>query len=141
MRGRRDVHAPYQYHRHENGERRRASNGNPALRLCIQLLGLWGKRARGSRDRRPDPVSLYAQTKIDSERELLAGLRDNVFVTILRFATVFGDSRRARFDLVGNLFTAQAMTDGLITVIGPDQFRPFIHVRDLRAFDCHGSHG
>ena len=78
-----------------------------------------------------NPVSLYAQTKIDSERELLAGLRDNFFVTILRFATVFGDSRRARFDLVGNLFTAQAMTDGLITVIGPDQFRPFIHVRDL----------
>lgn len=78
-----------------------------------------------------NPVSLYAQTKIDSERELLAGLRDNFFVTILRFATVFGDSRRPRFDLVGNLFTAQAMTDGLITVIGPDQFRPFIHVRDL----------
>ena len=78
-----------------------------------------------------NPVSLYAQTKIDSEREALPGLRDNFFVTILRFATVFGDSRRPRFDLVGNLFTAQAMTDGLITVIGPDQFRPFIHVRDL----------
>src|SRR5262249_55207108 len=30
-----------------------------------------------------------------------------------------------------NLFTAQAMTDGLITVIGPQQWRPFIHVRDL----------
>lgn len=78
-----------------------------------------------------NPVSLYAQTKIDSERELLAGLRDNFYVTILRFATVFGDSRRPRFDLVGNLFTAQAMTDGLITVIGPQQYRPFIHVRDI----------
>jgi nucleoside-diphosphate-sugar epimerase len=78
-----------------------------------------------------NPVSLYAQTKIDSERELLAGLRDEFYVTVLRFATVFGDSRRPRFDLVGNLFTAQAMTDGLITVIGPDQYRPFIHVRDL----------
>jgi len=78
-----------------------------------------------------NPVSLYAQTKIDSERELLASLRDDFFVTVLRFATVFGDSRRPRFDLVGNLFTAQAMTDGLITVIGPDQCRPFIHVRDL----------
>lgn len=78
-----------------------------------------------------NPVSLYAQTKIDSERELLAALRDDFFVTILRFATVFGDSRRPRFDLVGNLFTAQAMTDGLITVIGPNQCRPFIHVRDL----------
>jgi len=52
-------------------------------------------------------------------------------VTILRFATVFGHSRRARFDLVGNLFAAQGMVDGLIRVIGPDQWRPFIHVRDL----------
>jgi len=78
-----------------------------------------------------NPVSIYAQTKIDSEQELLAGLRDEFYATILRFATVFGDSRRPRFDLVANLFTAQAMTDGLITVIGPNQRRPFIHVRDL----------
>jgi nucleoside-diphosphate-sugar epimerase len=78
-----------------------------------------------------NPVSLYAQTKIDSERELLATARDDFFVTVLRFATVFGHSRRPRFDLVANLFTAQAMTDGRITVIGPDQWRPFIHVRDL----------
>jgi nucleoside-diphosphate-sugar epimerase len=77
------------------------------------------------------PVSLYAQTKIDSERELLSIVRDEFFVTVLRFATVFGHSRRPRFDLVGNLFTAQAMTDGLITVVGPNQWRPFIHVRDL----------
>jgi nucleoside-diphosphate-sugar epimerase len=78
-----------------------------------------------------NPVSMYAQTKIDSERELLTALRDEFYVTVLRFATVFGDSKRPRFDLVGNLFTAQAMTDGLLTVIGPDQCRPFIHVRDL----------
>jgi nucleoside-diphosphate-sugar epimerase len=78
-----------------------------------------------------NPVSIYAQTKIDSERELLTALRDEFYVTVLRFATVFGDSPRPRFDLVGNLFTAQAMTDGLITVIGPNQRRPFIHVRDL----------
>jgi nucleoside-diphosphate-sugar epimerase len=78
-----------------------------------------------------NPVSMYAQTKIDSENELLYSGRDDFFVTVLRFATVFGHSPRPRFDLVGNLFTAQAMTDGLITVIGPHQWRPFIHVRDL----------
>jgi nucleoside-diphosphate-sugar epimerase len=78
-----------------------------------------------------NPVSLYAQTKIDSERELLFSVRDEFFVTVLRFATVFGHSWRPRFDLVANLFTAQAMNDGLITVMGPDQWRPFVHVRDL----------
>jgi nucleoside-diphosphate-sugar epimerase len=78
-----------------------------------------------------NPVSLYAKTKIDSERELLANVRDGFYVTVLRFATVFGHSSRPRFDLVANLFSAQAMTDGLITVIGPNQWRPFVHVRDL----------
>jgi len=80
---------------------------------------------------RLNPVSLYAQTKIDSENELLFSVRDDFFVTILRFATVFGHSRRPRFDLVANLFAAQAMTDGLLTVVGPSQWRPFIHVRDV----------
>jgi nucleoside-diphosphate-sugar epimerase len=78
-----------------------------------------------------NPVSLYAQTKIDSERELLHGVPDDFFVTVLRFATVFGHSYRPRFDLVANLFTAQAVADGRITVVGPDQWRPFVHVRDL----------
>jgi nucleoside-diphosphate-sugar epimerase len=77
------------------------------------------------------PVSLYARTKIDSERELLLAPDENFFATVLRFATVFGHSRRPRFDLVANLFTAQAFTDGEITVTGEDQWRPFIHVRDL----------
>lgn len=78
-----------------------------------------------------NPVSLYAQTKIDSERELLHGVPDGFYVTVLRFATVFGHSFRPRFDLVANLFTAQAMNNGRITVVGADQWRPFVHVRDL----------
>ena len=78
-----------------------------------------------------NPVSLYAQTKIDSENELFYSVPDDFFVTILRFATVFGHSRRPRFDLVANIFTAQAFTDGKITVFGPNQWRPFIHVSDL----------
>jgi nucleoside-diphosphate-sugar epimerase len=78
-----------------------------------------------------NPVSLYAQTKIDSERELLLCTDENFTVTVLRFATVFGHSRRARFDLVANLFTAQAFIDGKVTVTGESQWRPFVHVRDL----------
>lgn len=78
-----------------------------------------------------NPVSLYARTKIDSEHELLLCPDENFAVTVLRFATVFGHSRRPRFDLVANLFTAQAMTDRRITLTGEGQWRPFVHVRDL----------
>ena len=82
------------------------------------------------------PVSLYAETKVDSERELLSSIPDDFVVTILRFATVFGDSRRPRFDLVANVFSAQAVVNKKITVIGPDQWRPFVHVKDLARAIC-----
>lgn len=78
-----------------------------------------------------NPVSLYARTKIGSEQELLGDMYDAFHPTILRFATVFGHSRRMRFDLVTNLFTAQAYYNGTITVTGGDQWRPFIHVADV----------
>jgi len=78
-----------------------------------------------------NPVSLYAQTKIDSENDLLKDPFDHFHPTVLRFATVFGHSKRMRFDLVANLFCAQAYHNGKITVIGGDQWRPFIHVKDI----------
>lgn len=78
-----------------------------------------------------NPVSLYARTKIESEQELLQVIPDGYTLTVLRFATVFGHSRRPRFDLVANLFVAQAFHNGVITVHGGDQWRPFVHVSDL----------
>jgi nucleoside-diphosphate-sugar epimerase len=78
-----------------------------------------------------NPVSLYAKTKIDSEQEILNDKTPDFNPTILRFATVFGHSRRPRFDLVANLFTAQAYNDGRITVTGRGQWRPFIHAADI----------
>ncbi len=78
-----------------------------------------------------NPVSLYAQTKIDSEKAILADKSKDLHPVILRFSTVFGHSRRPRFDLVVNLFTAQAYNDGVITVKGSNQWRPFVYVGDL----------
>ncbi|MBA3468094.1 MAG: NAD-dependent epimerase/dehydratase family protein [Herpetosiphonaceae bacterium] len=76
------------------------------------------------------PVSLYAQTKLDSERILLELAGATFAPTILRFATIYGLSPRPRFDLVVNLLTAKAVREGKITVFGGDQWRPFVHVDD-----------
>lgn len=84
-----------------------------------------------SEESKLNPVSLYAQTKIDSEKEILNDDSKDFHPTILRLATVFGDSRRQRFDLVANLFVAQAYNDGVITVTGSSQWRPFIHPQDI----------
>lgn len=78
-----------------------------------------------------NPVSLYAQTKIDSEKELLQDTHDNFHPVILRFATVFGHSRKPRFDFVANLFVSQAYLDGKITLTRGELWRPFIHVNDV----------
>jgi nucleoside-diphosphate-sugar epimerase len=78
-----------------------------------------------------NPISLYAQTKVDSEQALLAARSEAFHPTILRFATVFGLGYRPRFDLVVNLLTARAYQDGKITIFNGEQWRPFIHVRDV----------
>jgi nucleoside-diphosphate-sugar epimerase len=76
------------------------------------------------------PVSVYAKSKSDSE-ELLLDLADDSFAPcVLRFGTLYGLSERPRFDLVVNLLTAKAVTEGQITVFGGDQWRPFLHVAD-----------
>ena len=77
-----------------------------------------------------NPVSLYARSKIAAERVLLQLTDQNFAPTILRFGTIYGLSGRTRFDLVINLLSAKAVTEGKITVMGGDQWRPFVHVDD-----------
>lgn len=80
-----------------------------------------------------NPVSLYARSKIASERVLLQMADSRFAPTILRFGTIYGLSGRTRFDLVVNLLTAKALVDGEITIFGGDQCRPFLHVDDAAA--------
>jgi nucleoside-diphosphate-sugar epimerase len=77
-----------------------------------------------------NPLSIYAQTKVDSENILMASKAPDFAPTILRFGTLFGLSARMRFDLVANLFVARAAASGKITVLNGDQWRPFLHVQD-----------
>lgn len=77
-----------------------------------------------------NPISLYARSKIACEKILLELADDNFSPVILRFSTIFGFSGRTRFDLVVNLLTAKACFDKQITVMGGDQWRPFLHVED-----------
>lgn len=83
-----------------------------------------------------NPLSLYAESKIDSEEIILHDTHDkfsnpnDITPTILRLGTIFGWSRRMRFDLVVNLLTAKAVLEDDIPVYGGDQYRPLVHVED-----------
>jgi len=83
------------------------------------------------------PISLYGQTKEASERVLLDAATDSFHPVVMRFATVFGLSNRPRFDLVVNLLSARAYQDSAITIFNGEQWRPFVHVKDLAEAMIH----
>ena len=77
------------------------------------------------------PVSVYARTKINSERLILSVADGNFSPVVLRLGTVFGLSHRPRFDLVVNILTARAVREGKVHIHGGGQWRPFVHVGDV----------
>jgi nucleoside-diphosphate-sugar epimerase len=76
------------------------------------------------------PVSLYAETKVAVETELLRTRSDGFAPTVLRFATLYGVSPRMRFDLTVNQFTMEMLTRGRISVYGERFWRPYVHAYD-----------
>jgi nucleoside-diphosphate-sugar epimerase len=77
-----------------------------------------------------EPISLYGETKVQAEAELLAAGN----AVSLRLATVFGTSPRMRLDLLVNHFVHAAVTDGYLVVFEKHFKRNFVHVRDVA--DC-----
>jgi nucleoside-diphosphate-sugar epimerase len=76
-----------------------------------------------------DPLSLYAQTKLETEAVLAD--RDAL---VLRLGTLHGvgdDFSRLRVDLVVNTLTIRAALNGKMSVYGGQQYRPLLHVRDV----------
>ena len=77
------------------------------------------------------PITLYALSKLECERELLKLADSDFRVTILRMATLFGYSPRMRFDLAVNAMTKRALQSQPIIVTGDgQQYRAFLHVKD-----------
>ena len=78
-----------------------------------------------------NPISHYARIKIMSEKALLNSANNNFKPTILRLGTVFGPSKRMRFDLVVNTMSKFAYFNNKIDIHGGNQWRPNIHVEDV----------
>ena len=79
-----------------------------------------------------DPVSLYAETKVEIEYFLLNQDKNNACKpTSLRFSTVYGLSPRTRFDLTVNEFTKEISMGRELIVFGEQFWRPYCHVIDL----------
>ena len=77
-----------------------------------------------------EPISLYGETKVQAEQEILASPNS----ITLRLATVFGMSPRMRLDLLVNHFVYAAVTDGYLVIFEKDFKRNYVHIRDVA--DC-----
>ena len=82
------------------------------------------------------PVSLYAETKVAAELDVLARSDNGLPTCCLRLATVYGASPRMRFDLTVNEFTREITLDRDLVVFGEQFWRPYVHVRDAARAAC-----
>jgi len=76
-----------------------------------------------------NPLSVYAHTKREAEKHLIA-----CNACIVRLGTAFGipdHFSRIRMDLAINYMTMHAAVKGKLTILGGSQWRPFIHVKDI----------
>lgn len=78
-----------------------------------------------------EPLTDYSKFKVDCEKILMKNKSDNFETVIIRPATVCGFSRRQRLDVIVNILTNLAYHKKEILVLGGDQLRPNIHIKDM----------
>ena len=82
----------------------------------------------------PDPQEPYSASKWYAEQRLLAEQKDGLETVCLRLAMIFGDSPAMRLEFLLNRMVHDALTGGRILVMGGEQVRPQLHVRDASRY-------
>ena len=78
-----------------------------------------------------NPLTTYARAALLGEKEVLPLASPQFIVTVVRPATVYGYSPRLRLDLVVNTMAYTLYTEGRVKVLGGEQYRPLVHVKDV----------
>jgi nucleoside-diphosphate-sugar epimerase len=76
------------------------------------------------------PQSLYAETKVSSERYLLSQVDAPCAPLVFRLAHLYGLSPRTRFDMIVNQFVFEAFSRRELFIYQRGYSRSFIHIRD-----------
>ena len=77
-----------------------------------------------------EPITDYNKSKMICEK-VIESYNNKIKTTILRPATVCGFSKRLRLDVVLNLFCYQAYFKKKIIILGGEQIRPILHIKDM----------
>ena len=97
--------------------------------------GLSDSTALLSEDNALNPLSLYAETKVEAEHWLIENAAA-LETYILRFGTAHGLSTRMRFDLTVNEFARAIALDTPFDVYDSETWRPYCHVNDFAELIC-----
>jgi nucleoside-diphosphate-sugar epimerase len=80
-----------------------------------------------------NPQSLYAETKVASEKVLENNGDSSIATVIFRLTSVYGLSPRPRFDLIVNQFVWEAFRNHELLIYQRGYSRSFIHIQDAVA--------
>ena len=78
----------------------------------------------------PNPQTLYAKINLELDKYAISLNSDKFRVTVLRLASIFGDSLRMRWDQSINSMIKELCTNGKIEVKSKNSKRPFLHIKD-----------
>jgi len=113
------------------GLAKRAGTGHVVFASSCSVYGFAEGDAR-SEDAELNPLTAYAQSKIDAEIALRELSGESLIITCLRFPTACGMSPRLRLDLVLNDFVASAIATGNIEILSDGTpWRPIIDTQDM----------
>ena len=94
--------------------------------------GLRNDDTPANEDAKLNPLSLYAETKVELEKYILDNLKNiDYSPTILRLATAFGISKRMRFDLTISEFSRELALGNELIIFDEHTWRPYCHISDI----------
>ena len=89
-----------------------------------------GNLKKNNEEEIPNPKTLYAKINLELDKYAIS-LNNNKFsVTVLRLASIFGDSVRMRWDQSINNMLKELHLKGKIEVKSKNSKRPFLHIKD-----------
>ena len=79
-----------------------------------------------------NPITLYSKNKKQIEKDLIKLSDDSFKPIILRISTLFGVSKKMRFDLALNMFLGMAITENIIKMNSEGTaWRPHVYLNDV----------
>ena len=89
-----------------------------------------GNLKKNNEEETPNPRTLYAKINLELDKYTISLNTSKFSVTILRLASIFGDSVRMRWDQSINSMLKELHLKGKIEVKSKSSKRPFLHIKD-----------